>query len=120
MKISGIAKYFAVYLGSWRNFIWEVGGISFGKMAEFHLGRWRNSIWEVGGEEVVWNRGLNRSREGIQQQGGAHVRQHDHCIPTRICFSIDITYPCEPTDGRKSMLSPDLGVCIVSPNTWIY
>ena len=49
MKISGIAKYFAVYLGSWRNSIWEVGGISFGKMAEFHLGRWRNFIWEDGG-----------------------------------------------------------------------
>lgn len=53
----------------------------------------------------MWNRGLNRSREGIQQQGGAHVRQHDHCIPTRICFSNDIKYPwslqmveraCEP------------------------
>ena len=63
MKISGIAKYFAVYLGSWRNFIWEYGGIPFGKMAEFHLGSWRNFIWEDGGEEVVWNRGLNRSIE---------------------------------------------------------
>ena len=41
MKISGIAKYFAVYLGSWRNFIWEDDGISFGKLAEFHLGSWR-------------------------------------------------------------------------------
>ena len=65
MKISGIAKYFAVYLGSWRNFIWEVGG-----------------------EEVVWNRGLNRSREGIQQQGGAHVRQHNHCFPPEYAFQM--------------------------------
>ena len=85
-----------------------------------YLGSWRNFLRGDDGDEVAWNRGLNRSREGIQQQGGAHVRQHDHCIPTRICFSNDITYPCEPTDGRKSMLSPDLGVCIVSPNTWIY
>ena len=96
MKISGIAKYFAVYLGRWRIFIWEDGG-----------------------KEVVWNRGQNRSSEGIQQQGGTHVRQHEHCIPTRICFSNDIKYPCEPTDGKKSMLSPNLGVCIVYPNTWI-
>lgn len=27
----------AVYLGSWRNFIWEVGGIPFGKLAEKRL-----------------------------------------------------------------------------------
>jgi len=44
LKINQLRKFNFCYLGSWPIFVWELGVISFGNLADFCLGTWRKYI----------------------------------------------------------------------------
>ena len=49
LKINQLRKPFFYHLGIWLIFIWELGLILFGNLADFYLGTWRKFVRRVGG-----------------------------------------------------------------------